>query len=646
MKRIFYLLILTVPALHVFSQKTLPDFGKIDLAELKLKSCPFEPDAGAMNLFDVQEVEFKPNDYVSRLITERRVRIKIFKENGYKYAAIRIPYFSKKGVTKIKDLSGVVYNLDASGNVVVQKLEKKDFFKEKAEENLGLVNFTFPNVKAGSVVEFRFTKVEKNIWDIDSWIAQDEIPTAYAQRTIIIPTESRLKEKIYGDDTIGQREELLTRGGPDRIKRTYFKENIKAFRAEPFMSSYKDNLLRVAFLFIPHSNFFVDAFTSPQTIWNYIGNVLLRASYFGEQIKKQIPGTESLIDSAKKISPLSSRINFIYETVKKHAPAKPEQTWHPDDIVEAWNDKTGNTAELNLILLNLLQKANVQCYPLLVSTREHGKVNADFPSAGQLNGVDALALDSTRAYVMDASIKFQSFRNPPFNVMNRKAFALIPDDMKWVMVDDMRPLLRQHANILGTVKEDGTIEGTAVSVYYDYAKTAMLDSSDEGHKEDGFFDKRTVGLKITSVKQDNAEDNPEPLVRTSEFTYEPQSSGDFYFINPQFLFLKKENPFTTDSRNTDIDFGCNQKFDVRLQLTLPSSFQIEQLPKNMFVRAPDTSFFFRRFCSSDSTHVLVSETFEVNESIFDKENYPAIKDFFAKAYALMEEELVLKKKKK
>ena len=229
--------------------------------------------------------------------------------------------------------------------------------------------------------------------------------------------------------------------------------------------------------------------------------------------------------------------------------------------------------------------------------------------------------------------------------MNRKAFALIPDDMKWVMVDDARPLLRQHSNILGTVKEDGTIQGTAVSVYYDYAKTAMLDSSDEDDKEDGFLNKRTVGLKIFSVKQENAEDNPDPLVRTSEFTYEPQNSDNFYFINPQFLFLKKENPFTTDTRNTDIDFGCNQKFDVRLQLTFPSSFQIEQLPKNIFLRAPDTSFFFRRFCSSDSTHVLVSETFEVNESIFDKENYPAIKDFFAKAYALMQEEVVLKKRK-
>ena len=165
--------------LFAFSQKTIPDFGKIDIAELQMKSCSFEPGASAMNLFDVEETELTIiNQYISRLTTERHVRIKIFSEQGYKYASVKIPYFSKKGVAKIKDLSGIVYNLDPSGIVVTQKLEKKDFFKEKAEENIGVINFTFPNVKPGSVVEFRYTRIEKNVWNIQPWMAQDMIPTA------------------------------------------------------------------------------------------------------------------------------------------------------------------------------------------------------------------------------------------------------------------------------------------------------------------------------------------------------------------------------------------------------------------------------------------------------------------------------------
>src|SRR5262245_33928278 len=109
MKRVFSLTLILAILSTAAAQKKVPDFGKIDTADLHLKSCSFEPSANAMTLFDVQEVEFVVNDYSTRLRTERRVRIKIFNEKGYKHASIRIPYFSKKRSTKIKELRGVVY---------------------------------------------------------------------------------------------------------------------------------------------------------------------------------------------------------------------------------------------------------------------------------------------------------------------------------------------------------------------------------------------------------------------------------------------------------------------------------------------------------------------------------------------------------
>ncbi|HEV8504305.1 MAG TPA: DUF3857 domain-containing protein [Chitinophagaceae bacterium] len=642
MKKIFCLLPASLLCYFSFSQKTLPEFGKIDPAELQLKSCSFEPAAGAMNIFKTQEIELKANDFVSKLTIEKRVRIKIFKESGYKYATIRIPYFSKKGVSKIKDLSGAVYNLDSSGNVVIQKLEKKDFFKEKVADNIGMINFTFPNVKPGSVIEFKYTKFERDIWSIDPWIIQDDIPTLYASATIVTPIDAWVKEKIYGADTIRPEKEQLPRS---RVKRVYERENIKSFQPEPFMSSYKDNLLKVIFLLLPRGGILFDMLMNTQYVWKTAGEGFLYSSNYGKQIRKTIPGTEQLIDSAKKIASVGGVINFLYKEVRKRLPAKVEQTLDAEDIIDAWNNKSANSTEINLILLNLLEKANVKCYPLLVSTRENGRVSTNFPSPGQFNGLDVVAADYDKVYVLDASLKYQSFRNPPYNIMNREGFLLVPNDMKWIMITDDDPLLKQNTSILATFRDDGSIEGDATLLYYDYAKSAVLDSSDEDEKEDHFFDKMTQGLKIISVKQKDAEDDTEPLTQDIKFSYQPQSSGDFFFINPEFLFLKKDNPFVKDTRNTDVDFGSNQQFTSRLLLTIPATYEVEELPKNMMVRAPDTSFFFKRIFSSDSTHVLLTQTFEIKRSIFDKEDYPAIKEFFTRAYALMQEEIVLKKKK-
>ena len=643
----FYCFFFVFSAAAASAQKVLPDFGKIEMADLQLKSCSFEPDADAMKLFETQEIEFDLSQYASRLRTEKRVRIKIFNEKGYKYATIHIPYFSKKRVTKFKDLSGVIYSLDSSGKINIQKLEKKDFFKEKAEDKLGVINFTFPNVKSGSVIEFRFTKIEKDVLQIDPWIIQDEIPTAYAVTTLITPSFSRVKEKVFGEDSINQKVELKKQGYSSLSKRIYDKENIKSFRPEPFMSSYNDNLLKVVFLLIPESNFFLDILTSPQSVWSLAGHTLMKSPNFGGQIKKIIPGTETLIDSAKRISKIADRVRFIYEAVKQKIPDKAEQTLYPNDLTEAWTNKTGNTAEINLILLNLLKKAEVNCYPLLVSTREHGKVSTDFPSIGQLNGIDVLASDSGKIYLLDASLKFQSYQNPPFNILNRQAFLLGADTMQWVMIEDDRPLLRQNINVYAVMNEEGKIKGNAAIFNYDYAKSYILDSTlqDEEEKENKFFDKKPEGLKILSVKQENAEDDYNPLVEKVEFNYEPQQTDKFYFINPQFISFQKENPFILENRNSDIDFGCKQKLSLTLTLEIPPAYEIDHLPKSIIVRAPDTSFIFKRIISYDSEQILYSQTFEINQPIFYKEEYAAVQEFFKRAYALMAEEIILKKKK-
>ena len=645
MKRTYLFLLILPVQLALFAQKEVPAFGKIDLQDLQLKSCPFEPDATAMKLFDIQETEFEVLAYNSRLITERRVRIKIFNVKGYEYASVRIPYFSKKSVTKIKDLSGIIYSLDSSGQIMTERLYKSDFFKKKAEDNIGIINFTFPNLKPGCVIEFRYTRIEKNILQIDPWIPQGEIPVAYASLTLITPSFSRVKTKIYGADTINQTVTKLSKGSYDRLKRIYFKENIRSFEPEPFMSSYKDNLLKVVFLLIPESSFFVDVLISPEVVWKFTGNSLLRSMDFGGQIRRIIIGTESIIDSAKNIFSISDRIGFIYERVKKRIPDKGEQTLYPNDVLEAWNNRTGNTAEINLILINLLQKAGVTCMPLLISTRENGKVNTDFPSIGQLNAVDVLALDSNTFFLMDASLKYQSYLNPPFNVLNRQGLLLEEDNMQWVNISDERPLVRQNININATIRENGSIEGSAMCLHYDYAKSYMLDSTTEEDPKNKFIDKKPAGLKIISITYENAENDSEPLLQRINFTYEPQNTGDYYFINPQMLDSKNENPFVKQIRNTAIDFGCKQQLTLLMELEIPSTFEIDHLPRNITVRAPDSSFFFKRIFSFGSGIIHLSQTFDIMRPIFDKEEYPAIQEFFNRAYQLMSEEIILKKKK-
>jgi hypothetical protein len=642
----FYFFYFLIAPTTLFAQKKLPVFGQIDITDLLLKFCPFEPDAPAIKLLDVQETTFELNTYGTRLKSERRVRIKIFNERGYKYAAIKIPYFSKKGVAKIKELNGRIYNLETNGKISIQKLEKRDFFKDKIIENVGLINFTFPSLKPGSIIEYTYATIENDLIYIAPWFIQDEIPVLFTSRTITTPVESKIFEKVFGIDTIEQKHSLLKYNMFRKI--IYFKENIPSFKAEPYMSSKKDNLMRVSFLLFPlGAAYYISNRSSQEVIWKVAGTQFLNSIYFEKQVKNPIPGTEKIIDSANTILSIEQRISFIYNEVKKRIPDKIEQEINPGNLTEAWESKTGNSAEINLILLNLLDKANIKCLPILVSTRENGKISKDFPSLGQLNGIDVLVMDSSKYYILDASLKFQSIQNPPLNILNREAFILSPDSMQWVTISDVRPLLNQTVFVMADLNEEGKIEGTGTLQYFDYAKAYKLDTTlkSESNNEDAFFDKTPLGLKILSSRIENTGDDRDPLFETINFNFQPPITNDFLFLNPLILIERNKNVFIAEKRNTEIDFGCNQLFIYNMIINLPPSYEIEYLPKNKIVRAPDSSFFFKITYTIDSQKIHISHFFETKRAIYSKEEYPGLQDFFKRMYALMSEEIILRKKK-
>ena len=270
------------------AQQPFPAIKEISVADLEMPSCAFEPDAPAMKLLDLTESDFDIYTYSTRLKTERKVRIKIFNQNGYPYATINIPYLSKRGIGKIKELNGVVYRLQ-DGKIITEKLEKKDFFKEKAAENIGLVSFTFPNLTPGVIIEYSYTTIENNIFNIDPWYIQDKIPVLYSYNYITTPARSSVFTRVFGMDSVPQTWELLKN---DRYRRmTYFQEKIPSFKPEPYMSSVNDHLRKVNFLLFPMGGLFFNSGTGAELAWKTAGSSLIKSKFYRDQVDPVIPAT-------------------------------------------------------------------------------------------------------------------------------------------------------------------------------------------------------------------------------------------------------------------------------------------------------------------------------------------------------------------
>ncbi len=434
-----------------------------------------------------------------------------------------------------------------------------------------------------------------------------------------------------------------TRG--EETTRAFTIRNVPAFKAEPFMGSLADNLQHIEFAPKPKS---IYSSGNQKISWSVYNNVLLFSHYFGLQFDKEVAGTAGFVDSVKAMKQTADKINALYGYVKRNITWNGEQTFFSEDLDDCWTEKSGSSGEMNILLLNLFRKVGIHCFPLLISTRENGKLDQSFPSLGQFNGVDVLVFDSNHTYVLDCTQKNLSYTNTPYNVLNSAAFMIDKDNGKWVNLVDNRSLMNTQLYVSALMDSTGTLKGSGQMIFTGIAKAETLaeEAKEEKKKSNttGLVDNDASELKIDSSSSVHNNDDNDTLVHNITFHTALSNTDDIYFLNPFLFSMFEKNPFRDTARYSDIDFGSSQSYNTSLNVVVPPGFAIEETPKSVLIRMPDSSVMFKREIFSSSNQVLIRNSFNINRALFEKEEYRTLKTFFDKVYVLINEQIVLKKK--
>jgi hypothetical protein len=189
MQKTFTLLLLALFSWATSSAQTqkivsdAPAYGKIDIADLDAKTCEFEKDANAMVLSDKAEIYYDDN---LNIVLERHKRIKILSDAGKKQADIRLEYYGGNRYEYITGLQGEIFNL-VNGKIEITKLDKKQIFTENVDKSRTALVFSFPNVKAGSVIEYKYRQTINSMSYLPDWYFQADIPIRYSELITTIP---------------------------------------------------------------------------------------------------------------------------------------------------------------------------------------------------------------------------------------------------------------------------------------------------------------------------------------------------------------------------------------------------------------------------------------------------------------------------
>ncbi|RYY55400.1 MAG: DUF3857 domain-containing protein [Chitinophagaceae bacterium] len=632
----------------LFAQKKdpeLPSFGKVEKADLAMKTCDYDDKADALVLVDNGELTYL---WGSGIEMKRRIRIKILNDKGLEWANVKLPYLSNGGAQDITGIDAQTYNLDESGNVVVTKLEKKLVYDKKIDKRTSEKIFSFPAVKVGSVIEYKYKHSGMGLID---WYFQRSIPVKYSRFSLDFPQEIEVNvSPVVSRDFASKSNSSGT-----RYEKTYSMTNVPAFRDEPYILNedfYRDRLETKVIAYQENG-----LRKNNIANWLQVIRYLMEDEDFGVQVKKNIPRTADLDATLKTLPNPYDRMKAVFRYVQANMQWNDYNgIWALDGVKSAWKDKKGTTGEINLILINLLKDAGLNVHPVLVSTHANGIVNTSdagtfgYPGFYQFNKVLAYVELNNRVYVLDATDKSTPIHLIPSSILQTEGLViekLETNEWGWKFLSD------DHSSknviiIRGLIDAEGKMTGEASVSSFDYArlgKTAVAKTGKDKYLE-RFITASNPGIVVDEVSFENLESDSLPLVQNFKFNQALNSSGDYQYFSANILSGLEKNPFVADNRFSDVFFGTNQSYTIMGNFSLPEGYEFDALPKNVRMIMPDTSITISRMSQISQNIMMTKIQLEFRRPLYPAAQYPEMQAFYMQLQELLNEQFVVRKKTK
>lgn len=642
--------------------------GKVSVAELEQKVHPKDSSAVAAILYKkgVARIEYDVNDgFVT--VTDVETRIKIYKKEGFDWANQDVWYFNNSDLKeKVSFSDAVTYNV-VSGKIEKTKLKSDGVFDEVLNKYKGLKKITMPNVKEGSVIEFKYSIRCPRAF-VRDWDFQTSVPVNYSEfsthipeyytfsprqkgyffpkmsttsvsKSIVLASKGRsgghLVTTNFSTDYVGYIENQVTYKAVDfpAMKDEAYVNNI-----DNYTSSVSHELSMTKFPNQVLKEYSTDWASVVRTIYEYddFGPELNKTGYFEDDLKKLLSG----------INTPEEKILIILNHVKSNIKWNNYYGYGCDNgVKKAYKEKTGNIADINLMLTAMLRYSGLTANPVLVSTRSNGI--ALFPNRTAFNYVIAAVETPSGHILLDASEKFSTPNILPLRVLNWSGRLIRKDGTSEEI--NLMPEKTSADNVFMnySIDSNGKITGKTRRQCMDY--NAMITRSNiESLKEEEYLEKlenQNNKIEISEYSKTNEKDVLLPIIETYSFTGNNlcELIGDKIYLNPMLFFTNDKNPFKQEVREYPVDFSYPFADKYNITIKIPEGFAVETLPAPAAVTMEDNLGAFKFNIASNGDTLQLSILHQINEAIVSAEKYDMLKEYYKTMIAKETEKIVLKR---
>ena len=629
-------------------------FGKVSEDEVKEEFYPLDSTADAAYLYKYRRSYFNfIQDKGFQLITEVHHRIKIYSKEGFDYATKSISYYYPEvGENEsISNIKGYTYNIE-NGKLEKEKLSKSSVFKEKTNKYTTKVKITMPNIKVGSVIEYKYEIISPYATSIGDVEFQKGIPIKKLDSQLEFPeyyTFNKMSKGFYNVP-------MKTSSKPNSIGDlrfttnvfTFEDENIPALKNDEAFVANIDNYRGGMKFELSNTNFIAigGSFKNYTTSWENISKEIYKSSAFGSELDKSSYYKDDLNALLQNAKTDSDKLISIFQFVKSKVKWNGFYGKYTDKGVRsAYKENVGNVAEINLILTSMLREAGLNANPVLVSSRGNG-----IPLYPTFNGFDyliSIVQFPDNSYVLlDATEPYSLPNVLPVRALNWDGRLVTKDgNSSWIKLSSTNYATEENM-IMAKITDDLTIEGLARTKFENL--NALNFRRNYNHiKEDELIEKYEEDNKVEveNFKISNKEELGQPVARIVQFLSEDliETINNKVYIEPLLFLTQRKNPFKLDERKFPVDFGTAWKDVNRVSIDIPEGYTVESLPETMAIALPENVGIFKYQVQQAGNKIKVFCSLEFNSPIIPAQYYVYLKDFYGKLVKKESEKIVLVK---
>ncbi len=645
--------------------------GKIDKNEYKQAAMITDSAAAAATaivLKRYRETYFKYDGAKGwMIITKVQQRIKILKKEGVAYATQKVAAYKKDAVEEfVTRIEGYTYTLE-NDRLQEEKLDKEAIFEQEESEHWDSYSWTMPNVQVGSVLEWEYT-LNSPFWKIDDLKMQQDLPVKDYEAVIRTPTVFQFNKLKKGYFEVTPKTEFKKRSDGVMISQntgygrsgintksanmtfteqvdTYKLEDIPALQEEAFVENIENYRYTIVYELnsVQHGDGSVKKYA---TSWDDVAKSIFEAEHFGKQLDR----TNFLNEDAENIKREGTGkellLNNAYEFVRDNF------TWNgkygkyvKDDLKEVYTSRSGNAAEINLMLIAMLSACGVEASPILVSTKENGI--PVFPTLEGFNYVIAGVNLSEELILLDATEKFGHPNVLPERVYNWEGRLVKKNGTsKTVDLYPKKPT-RQDFLLNYSILKNGMIAGSMMQRYT--ALTALdYRKKNKGNSLEKIKQQLINTLKIDQIENLQLKDIDaldRPVIESYDFQLENayDQVGNTIYLSP-VLFLKlAENPFKSKERQFPINFTFPFVVTKRINLRLPAGYQVESLLESIHIALPEDMGSFLYKIAVNQNMLNLSVEFTINNPVIPVAYHSALRNLYATRVTKENEKVILTK---